>query len=211
MREPELIVAVEEGDLARVDALLAAGADPETTNRHGVPALALAAIWGRVKVVRRLLAAGADPGRAAGHQLTTPLMVARNASCVRALIDAGADVNARRDDGVNVIATVVHNADATPPVKRALLEAGADPTVENDASHLCALDSHSSVDRALFVEFGFDPDERPGPRLGIEILLASVRAEAARLGWEVPDDLSPRESRYTRGLRAPARVHRWVD
>jgi len=55
-----LLQAVEAGDLPRVQAHLAAGADCEARNADGATALMLAAHAGRLDVVRALIEAGAD-------------------------------------------------------------------------------------------------------------------------------------------------------
>ncbi len=91
-----------------VDELLRAGADVNSTNRHGGTPL-MTAVWSRdTEVVRRLLEAGAwinaqtDKGQ-------TALMDAahtRNREMAELLLDAGADVKIRDDLGRNAAARV---------------------------------------------------------------------------------------------------------
>jgi outer membrane protein assembly factor BamB len=59
--ETELHTAARLGELGRVKALVAAGAEVDPANRYGSTPLALAAANGRLEVVRYLLSAGADP------------------------------------------------------------------------------------------------------------------------------------------------------
>jgi len=55
-----LIRAARSGDIKRVQALLAAGADANTSDHDGTTALMFAALAGYTEIVRLLLAQGAD-------------------------------------------------------------------------------------------------------------------------------------------------------
>ncbi len=57
----QLLRAAQDGDAARVAALLAAGANPDAADARGRTALTSAALGDHVEVVRALLSAGADP------------------------------------------------------------------------------------------------------------------------------------------------------
>jgi ankyrin repeat protein len=93
----ELHHAVEDSDVARVEGLLADGADANAVNRYGVAPIHIAAQHGDAALVRRLLAAGVDPDTALPEGETALMTAARSGdvATLDALIEAGADVNAR--------------------------------------------------------------------------------------------------------------------
>jgi len=93
--------AIVAGDLAAVEALLSAGADPNVREPSG----------------------GSSP-------LITASMFGRTAEAM-ALIEAGADVNQRNDDGSTALITAAFMAH--PDIVQALLDAGADRSITNNA------------------------------------------------------------------------------
>ena len=105
------------------EALIAAGADPNTTDGMGKTPLHVAASL-TPEVVEVLLAAGADPN-ARNNDGQTPLHDAQP-EAAEVLLAAGADPNARNNDGQ----TPLH--DAQPEAAEALLAAGADPNARNN-------------------------------------------------------------------------------
>lgn len=147
--ETALMSAARAGDARSVAALVAAGADVNAAEEtRGQTALMWAAGEGHAEVVRALLAAGADlhavshgppDAEAAGGRGTytrivqridafTPLLFAVRAGrieAVKALLDAGADVNETAPDGTSAL--VIAAANAHWELGAFLLEAGADP------------------------------------------------------------------------------------
>lgn len=141
--ERELRDAVRRGSASEVQALLAAGVDPnllvDNSSRNGVTLLHVAADllldgWEKAAgadpaIVRALLAAGANTEvrEATGR---TPLCYAAYAgrvAVVRELLAAGADVNARTTSGKNSLMEVARRGHGS--VLEMLLAAGADPAM----------------------------------------------------------------------------------
>lgn len=92
----ELFTAIEQGQIAKVRALLDAGADPNSVNSKDLSALMYALIYGDNAIVRLLVDSGAAIDRNDANG-ATPLMIAAyvgNLDGASYLIDLGADVNA---------------------------------------------------------------------------------------------------------------------
>ncbi|MCB9750008.1 MAG: ankyrin repeat domain-containing protein [Myxococcales bacterium] len=137
-RTPLLSAARWHG-VAPVRALLDAGADVRAAAEDGETCLHAAAQSREADfVIPLLLAAGADP-RVADAKGQTPLLLAArcehaSAASLRALLDAGADVNARARAGeqaLHAVYSMLRRGDARVPAKTALLlERGAEVDVE---------------------------------------------------------------------------------
>jgi ankyrin repeat protein len=123
-----LIDAVKMADAARVERLLAGGADVDAPQGDGATALHWAAHADMKDMAQVLVAAGADVDAADDHGVTALALACLNASVrmVELLLEAGADPNLARTSGVTplMIAARVGQAD----VVRLLLRAGADST-----------------------------------------------------------------------------------
>ncbi len=127
--EPQLAVALKNGDVQAVNEALQQGADAKTRDAM----LAVAAKYGRVEMIQVLLDAGAniEAPDASGR---TPLMSAvqsRNGQAVQALLANGAEVNARNPDrGATALAWASGKFGDLAMVQ-ALLAAGADVNVSD--------------------------------------------------------------------------------
>jgi uncharacterized protein len=138
-----LVLAVEQGNLAIVEALLAAGADANHALPEGETILMTAALTGNVPVIRALVKAGAKLETRDSFQGETALIWAvasDHADAVKALLDAGADINgktaaaqfARRNAGLTRLSLgewtpLMYAArDGAMKAGRVLLERGAD-------------------------------------------------------------------------------------
>jgi len=132
-----LMQAADRGDEKIVEVLLAAGSSVSLTDNDGLTPLHYAAStpFG-YKCVRLLLEGGADPnarsrgGRtpAMGVMFLAPLDSSFPASdylnTLQALLDYGADVNARNDSGVSVL--MMSATQSIPEVVQFLIDRGAD-------------------------------------------------------------------------------------
>jgi len=121
--------AAAMGVVSRIEQILSQ--DPEAVNSwaaDGFQPLQLAAFFGRGDAAERLLVRGGDVASASRNGFAVTALHAALAGTApdiaRSLISAGADVNARQQDGV----TPLHEAAATGQIElvQLLLEQGAD-------------------------------------------------------------------------------------
>ena len=94
-----LHLAVRADDLAKVDKLLASGADAKAANRYGITPLYLACENANPAIIKRLLKAGADPNSTSTEGETALMTVARTGvvAAAKVLLDHGAKVDAREE------------------------------------------------------------------------------------------------------------------
>lgn len=132
----DIFEAAAAGDAERARALV--DEDPSRANAvagDGFTPLGLAAFFKRPEVVRLLLDRGADPAMAARNaNAFTPLHAAvatdagpRDIGIVNALLEAGAQMNARSGEGGTPLHTAAFTGDAE--VVELLLARGADPRI----------------------------------------------------------------------------------
>ena len=119
--------AAMRGDAPSVKALLSKGADVNLAQGDGMTALHWAALNGDVAIINAVLAAGAKTTVVTRLGNYTPLHLASSrgqAAAVARLLEAGSDVRAATDTGVQPLhlAAQAGNADAV----RAILDKGAD-------------------------------------------------------------------------------------
>jgi ankyrin repeat protein len=122
-KEQEMAVATKRGDLARVRALLAAGADPAKELPHRESAFGEAVLNGRAAILAALLHAG-RPGPEAMALAMYRAASRGDADVIHLLLAAGADPDS--DNGYRTaLSEAAERGHAA--VVRILLEAGADP------------------------------------------------------------------------------------
>ena len=118
------------GDVDRLRELLDGGADPNEFAPDGFTPLTLAAFFKRPAAVRLLLDRGADVHQRARHEQIQVLPIHSAAAdggsveIVRALLDAGADVNATQPGGFRAIDAA--KQDGNEELERLLLDRGAE-------------------------------------------------------------------------------------
>jgi len=90
-------LAVSQGDVARLRALVEAGADVNARNRRGQTALMVSAQKGQASVVRFLIDRGAELNHTAKYTLSALMLAVINGhvETVQLLTDAGADLTIR--------------------------------------------------------------------------------------------------------------------
>ena len=119
--------AARSGRASMVEILAQNGADVDTLSAKNETALCVAVDRGYVRTTKAFLRLGANPNVVC-HEGHTPLIVARKASIVDALIQHGADVNARdtTSDFKGCTALLFAGVEGNVDVVRSLLKAGAD-------------------------------------------------------------------------------------
>ena len=128
-----LLRRVENGDVAGVLALLAAGESPDTRDRTGFTPLMLAVIRGDAAMGDALLGRGASVD-ARNQTGQTPLMMAainNNRPVAARLLDRGANVNARTTAGWTALMYAAWRGN--PDMVRLLLARGADASLRDQA------------------------------------------------------------------------------
>jgi ankyrin repeat protein len=107
--ETALMHAAENGDLAAVKSLIAAGADVNAKSKGGGTALMFAAYAGHADIVKALLQAGADVKAEDKHGMRALMFAAQagKSDCVSALIAAGAGVNDKNKDGETALVKAI--------------------------------------------------------------------------------------------------------
>lgn len=132
--ETPLISAARRGDVAAVESLIEEGADIDATDEEGWTALERASSAGQLETVKLLLKKGARPeGK---HGFSTPLIMAAHwgkVEVARALLDAGADINAKGADGRTALMEAAWTAQFE--MVEFLLSQGADVNATDDYSH----------------------------------------------------------------------------
>lgn len=116
-----------------VKILAARGADPNARSAQDLTALGIAAQYGKNDAAVALVEVGADPGRTVGEGGYTPLMLAtanHSGPLVQALLNKGADVNARNAGGVTALMIAAANGRAD--MVELLVRAGANLKVQTD-------------------------------------------------------------------------------
>jgi quinoprotein dehydrogenase-associated probable ABC transporter substrate-binding protein len=147
----------DDGDAVKL--LAAHGADPNALSAQNLTALGIATQYGKDKAALALIAVGADPNRPIGEAGYTPLMlVAANDArdVAQALMQKGADVNARNSGGVTALMIAAANGRAE--MAELLVRAGANVKAQSErgdtALSIARAKGHEKVIKVL--------DEPPG-------------------------------------------------
>ena len=122
----ELFEAIRRGQVSAMRSIL--DRNPKligAVDESGSTPLTLAAYWAGPAEVKELLARGADPNAKNDGGVAALIPATDNLEMTRLVVEAGADVNARTEDGSSALMVVARRAGAVP-VAAYLLEKGAD-------------------------------------------------------------------------------------
>jgi ankyrin repeat protein len=105
--DTRLLTAVDQGDVAGVEAAIAQGADPDVRDHDGTTPLvkAIRSYAADGEIARLLLHHGADVNQEAPDTGETPLLIAedRPAAFIRFLVDRGANIDAKTHENVSLL------------------------------------------------------------------------------------------------------------
>ena len=156
--DARLFRALQDRDLAAVQAALAAGANAEAKDENESPALLVATDNCDPKIVKLLLDKGAVVNATAGSGGMTPLMNAVSKPCdreiVRLLLDKGADINFTSTYGLTALMAAAMGEDAT--IVNYLLDKGAKVNGRNDDGITALMVVKSAPIAKLLVDRGAD-------------------------------------------------------
>ena len=127
-----LAQCVAEDKSEEVSLFLAAGFSPNTKDKDGVPLIGISARNGHLKTLELLLRSGAQVNTMAEDRGSTAIFdsaMGRHTNLVKALIEAGADVNIPSKGGQTALVVVVGAGDED--IVELLVKAGADPDIED--------------------------------------------------------------------------------
>ena len=151
----DLLVAIRDGDHARVQKLLSGGADANTRDADGTTALMHSAIESDGPMMKLLLDSRADVNAKNALGSTALMYAAVSLEKTRLLLDRGADVNVKGKGGATPMSVAVTTFGSTPVLKL-LAEKGEKP--ENRLMNGAALKGDLEAIRYL-LSIGVGPGE----------------------------------------------------
>lgn len=122
----DLLLAIRDGDRARVQKLLSAGADANTRDADGTTALMHSVFESDVTMMKLLLDSGAEVNAKNNQDSTALMYAAVSLEKTRFLLGRGADLNAKGKSGATPMSVAVTTFGSTPVLKL-LMAKGAKP------------------------------------------------------------------------------------
>lgn len=183
-----LIVAIDEENVAEIEALLKTGIDPNDFAGTYYAAVHMAASKGNIRIMQALLAAGADINLPNKHpQRETPLFNPIHLGSVqmaRFMIEKGANVNARTSHGYSVLHAAANSHENSLKIVRLLVKHGADvnAAAKNETTVLrsAAIASNSEVVEFL-LKSGANPEAQTAGSTVISQAIANDDEETVKV------------------------------
>lgn len=165
-----LAAALMRDHVPSIKALIKHGAELEEPGQQGFRPLTLALAEQKYEAAKALMDGGADVSKPSGGDGLTPLMIVaaqtgpaegsiflpgsmRPTDIAKALIEAGADVDAQANNGMTALMIAALNNSA--PMIGLLMDAGADPSLKNaqgkTAEGVADLNDHQEASQAIRV------------------------------------------------------------
>ena len=172
-----LAIAIQRGSVSDVERLLKAGANANSVDADGIPALMSATLFGNARMVQVLLDHGANVNQPGAAGATALMWAVPDPEKVRLLLARGADVNARSETQRTAL-LVAASYPGSLDLVRTLIEKGADFRAQDQsgatALSLAMRSSDVAVVRYL-IDRGLDPNT-----------LAPAAQGAALLRYDLP-------------------------
>ena len=168
---PELLSAIRNGDHARAQKLLAAGADVNTADADGTTALMHAVIESDVKMMKLLMERGANVNTKNSADSTALMYAVTDLAKTRLLLDAGAAVKVKNKRGATPMSVAAMPA-GSMPVLKLLASKGAE--AEDRLMPLAAAKGDLDAIRFL-LSIGISPGDASGNAVAAAI---QARCEA---------------------------------
>lgn len=160
--DPPLLLTAYDNEVEEAARLIAAGADPNKTNRYGVAPLSLACTNGNAELVKILLEAGADPNATLNGGETALMTAARTGKPlpVKLLLSHGAELSATDWKGQDALMWAA--AEGHEKIVNLFLKEGADADRTLDSGFtpmfFAARNGHRNVVETL-LHHGVSPDK----------------------------------------------------
>jgi ankyrin repeat protein len=194
-----LMWAARRGDAQSLKLLLEYGADPNITSSCRCTALHYAVGHGNESCIRLLLEYGASPsavdsrGNQPLHYLSSPIHYEPQAGKIDALVQHGADVNARATDGITPLAALFRSYKAhaaSVDIARHLIEIGADVDIvdnEGVSSVPFTIAQDNAPMLRYLLDIGVELRVRPAPKI-ISIFHMAAMMAGIEI-WNILKDL----------------------
>ena len=158
-----LMTAAYYDDAAAIKVLAARGGDPNAVSAQNLTPLGIAVQYGKDSAAVALVEAGADTRRPIGEAAYTPLMLATandSLPVARALIEKGADLNARNTGGVTAL--MVAAAKGYADMVELLVRAGANLGAQTDRGDTALSIARAKGDQRVIKLLDEGPRGHPG-------------------------------------------------